>query len=176
MTSLSKLTSFVPSLNNSINGAASSIMVAITVTCPLSTGSIVYFKVPAEITVSNYTSCVKNSGTGLTSVSCDPTTNSISATLTTSSDLEAGTVFSFNVTNITNPPTNCTTSAFTGISIYDSDGSQINAYTGSTPTVQSTTPLSGTATLSQVSLVTSISTNYTLIYLPKKALAAGTRF
>jgi hypothetical protein len=162
MSSFSKLTSFVPTLNNSINGAAGDIMIAVTVTCPLSTGSTVYFNIPAEITISNYTSCLKNSGTSVSSVSCDPTTNAVTATLVLSSTLAAGTVFSFNVTNITNPSTNCTTSAFTGMSIFDSDGNQINAYTGTNPTVQTTTPSAGTATLSQVSLTTSISTNYTI--------------
>jgi hypothetical protein len=67
----------------------------------------------------------------------------VSATLTFSSAISAGSTFSFYVNNVQNPPNTKPTSDFTTISAYDSSGNQISEYPNTN--VQMTTPATVTS-------------------------------
>jgi hypothetical protein len=87
------------------------------------------------------------SGDAVTSVFCAADSNSIIATIKMSSTIGYGSAISFYITNIINPPTNCSTSDFTGISIYDSTGALMNDLQGTNPYMSATTIIGGSATL-----------------------------
>ncbi len=103
--------------------------------------------VPSEITLTSTSACKKDSGDAVTSVFCVADSNVVSVTIKISSTISYGSVISFLVTNIINPSTNCSTSDFTGITMYDSSGAVTNDFYGTNPYARATSLITGVATL-----------------------------
>jgi hypothetical protein len=93
-----------------------------------------------------------------------------------SSPLQAGTAFTFTVTNVKNPSSTKISSGFSGIQAFDSTENLIATFSGTAPTVKNLSPASATGTLSQYDNDVGVANQYTIVYTTINSMVAGATF
>lgn len=147
MTGVNSLTSFTPTLSSLVNGnSGGTLQISVAVSCGITSGGILKFTVPSDITLASSLTC--SVGTLVSAVSsCSQTSNAVSATLTfTAGSVSSGQTFSFYINSVKNPGSTKPTGSFTSISVTDSSGNLISSYSG-TPTTATTTYATATGSL-----------------------------
>ena len=134
MTSTPNITIFTVTPGSFVTGDTTSYTIAVTVPLPVVTTDTITMTFPSEITLPSSISCTPQ--TSLTDVTCSlVSANTIKATLSVlGGTLAASTQFSFNLLNVKNPASTKATSAFSGVSMSDTNSLLLSRYYG-TPTV-----------------------------------------
>ena len=176
MTTLPTFTSVTVTSSNVYNGGIGVYTITIVADLNLYTTDIFYITFPPEVTLPSSPSCT--AGSSLSQATCtSPSSNTLKVVLKfSSSPLQAGTAFTFTVTNVKNPSSTKISSGFSGIQAFDSTSNLIATFSGTAPTVKNLSPASATGTLSQYDNDVGVANQYTIVYTTINSMVAGATF
>ena len=172
VTTANTLTGVVVSSSSTVNGAISTYTFTITVTNVTPSGAYVTISAPSQITLPSSPVCTASTGTS--TVLCSyVSSSSFQATVTfATTTIASGSSFSFNLASVVNPGTTMTTSTFMAHT-YTSAGYAIDMKTTGI-TVQTTTAATiSSMVISALNSQISVSTSYTISYLPVVTYPSG---
>lgn len=160
------------SLSNFVNGALSTYTISLTITNTHDSGSKVIVTPPTGVTFSTTSSTCAPVSSNISGVACSEISSNIEAILTLTSTQAKGSVLSFTISNVKNPPTTQPTSTFM-IYTYTSDGFFIDKRESGI-SISTTTA----ATITDIFIIASdskigVTTDYTISYTPSNTHPVG---
>ena len=172
LTTANTFSSFTVTPSSYVNGNTGTYTISAQLKNITPSGSYIILTAPSTVTLPSTPSCAVVSG--ITAVSCSyESSTSIRAVLTNSATISAGSTVSFTISSVKSPGTTKPTSSFTAFS-YTSTGYSIEKKETGITLATTTAATISTISISADDPKISVSTAYTISYLPVNTHASGT--